>query len=205
MMDFLTGKALPDSQMLAKASDFFVSNGMVSHIKSFPSGFQDIVAAYKLTGALETPSRALQEWAQLLADIAFRLPALHIALNHTASDVLVYNLRLSNPYPKWALSYGKSNHAVNDLFVFNVAQDQVPEELAVRHAQSVGQIRGAWLDFCYGKQPWKPMKRDSSSFGPLFNFENGPTGREAESLEQAIGAELASRWRMIMDRVEQET
>ena len=154
--------------------------------------------AHGIDDALDTPSKALPPWAQLLADLAFRIPPLHLALRHTASDVLVYDMRTTNPYPKWTLAFGRANHAINDLFVFNPAEDQVPRELLERHRQSVAQAREAWLDFCYGKQPWRPMRREGDSFGPLFSFENGPCRRESETLEEAVGVELAAKWRLIM-------
>lgn len=202
MMDFATGKPLPDSRILAKISSLLASNGMVSDSSSFPWACPEVARAYGIDDeALQrAPSQALPQWAQLLADVAFRIPTVHVALSHAAGGdgVLVYHMRCANPFPKWESSYGKANHAINDLFVFSVAEDQVPEELRDQYRGCVAQVRSAWLDFCYGKQPWKPMRAEGGALGPLFSFENGPAGREAETLEQALGDEVAGRWRLVI-------
>lgn len=206
MIDFETGKPLPDSRMLAKIHDFVATNGLVADTGSFPAACLDVGRAYGIDDEAlrRAPSRALAQWAQLLADVAFRIPTVHVGQQH-AAGVLVYHMRCTNPFPRWASSFGKANHAINDLFVFDVAGDQVPAELREQYRGCVAQVRAAWLDFCYGKQPWRPMRREGGALGPLgplFSFENGPAGREAETLEQAVGDEVAGRWRLVMKTME---
>lgn len=184
--DILSMKPASDNRMRATIYDLTSSNGMIISPEKFPDAHSSVTGAYDLTSALEHPSFAMYKWAELLADVAFRVPPLHIAAHHPA-NVLLYEIRCKNPYEKWAWSFGRANHAVNDVFLFDVASDLVPEELQGPHAGNVAQIRAAWLDFCYGKLPWSPYRKQDHRIGPVHVFEHGENGRDAESLEEAVG------------------
>lgn len=196
LMDMTTNKPLPDDQIHQKLLSLFSSNGMVADTSKFPS--LAVLKAYGIEATVQTPSTAMTQWAEFMADMAFRVPPLYVALAHRTSDVLVYNIEATNPYPKWVTSFGRSNHAINDLFLFNAAKDQVPLQLQNDYCGAVAQIRSAWLDFCYGIQPWKPLNRDDGSLGPVFTFQNGPKGRLAQTSEEAFGGQKATRWRTIL-------
>jgi len=200
MDDPATKKPKSDELMLDWIYELCSSNGMILDAKIFPFAHPEVTKAYGLDASLQTPSTTLENWANLLADLAFRIPPLHIAQQRTGPGrVLAYDLRASNPYPGWTWSYGRANHAVNDLFVFDVAPDRVPSELSTRHDATVAQVRAAWLDFCYGVMPWSPLRRgDAAALGPVFVFQDGPEGREAETLEGAVGPELAGKWRAVL-------
>ena len=191
-------KPASDAKMREKIYDIASSNGMIVAPEQFPDAYPSITDLYGITTSLEHPSSAMLEWADLLADVAFRIPGLHIATHHPA-NVLIYEIRCKNPYSLWSWSFGRANHAVNDLFLFDVAPDLVPEDLQEAHAGNVSQIRAAWLDFCYGKLPWEPFRASSEALGPLHVFEHGDKGRDCETLEQAMGGIMAQRWRSIIE------
>lgn len=195
--DILSMKPASDNRMRATIYDLTSSNGMIISPEKFPDAHSSVTGAYDLTSALEHPSFAMYKWAELLADVAFRVPPLHIAAHHPA-NVLLYEIRCKNPYEKWAWSFGRANHAVNDVFLFDVASDLVPEELQGPHAGNVAQIRAAWLDFCYGKLPWSPYRKQDHRIGPVHVFEHGENGRDAESLEEAVGETMAAQWRAVL-------
>lgn len=197
MSDMVSKKPASDAKMRERIYDLASSNGMIIAPEKFPDAYPDITDLYGITSSLEHPSSAMYEWADIMADIAFRIPGLHIAAHHPA-NVLVYEIQCKNPYPLWSWSFGRANHAVNDLFLFDVAPDLVPEDLQEAHAGNVAQIRAAWLDFCYGKLPWQPCSRDSDSLGPVHVFEHGYKGRDSEALEQALGDRIAQIWRAIL-------
>ncbi|USP77950.1 hypothetical protein yc1106_05224 [Curvularia clavata] len=196
--DIPSMKPAPDDRMRATIFDLASSNGMIVSPKKFPDAYPDVTEAYNISSALEHPSSAMYRWANLLADMAFRIPPLHIAAHHPA-NVLLYEIRCKNPYEKWAWSFGRANHAVNDVFLFDVAPDLISEQLQSAHAGNVAQIRAAWLDFCYGKLPWMPYRQQDNRLGPIHVFEHGEKGRDAESLEEAVGQDMAAQWRAVLD------
>jgi hypothetical protein len=197
MEDMMSQKPASDSKMREKVFDLASSNGMIVKPEDFPNAHATITDPYGLTSSLENPSTAMHAWADMLADIAFRIPPLHIAAHHPA-NVLVYDLKCKNPYPAWSWAFGRANHAVNDVFLFDVAPDLVPEELRAAHDGNVRQIRAAWLDFCYGKLPWTPCTSRGDGLGPIHVFEHGDKGRDGESLEEAMGEKSAQQWRAVL-------
>ncbi|KJR84373.1 uncharacterized protein SPSK_08576 [Sporothrix schenckii 1099-18] len=197
LMDMGTRQPHADDHIRGKLFNFFASNGMVADASAFPS--PHIADDYGLTATLKTPSAAVAPWAEFMADVAFRIPPLHIALQHRrASGVLVYNIEATNPYPNWPSSYGRANHAISDLFLFNAAPDQVPAELRDGYGGAVAQIRSAWLRFCHGILPWPPLRTTDGTLGPIYTFQNGPAGRLSETLEEAVGEQKATKWRSIL-------
>ncbi|ORX98297.1 Alpha/Beta hydrolase protein [Clohesyomyces aquaticus] len=198
MDDMTTKKPASDAKMHAKITELISSNGMILSPSTFPTVYPSVISAYNITTAIATPSSQMFEWADFMADLAFRIPPLHIAAHHPA-NVLVYEIRCKNPYPLWSWSFGRANHAVNDLFLFDPAPDLVPEELRRDHDGNVRQIRAAWLDFCYGKLPWKQVRKEGETLGPVHIFENGAMGRDPETLEEAMGEETAGRWRVVLE------
>lgn len=191
-------KPAPDDRMRATIFDLASSNGMIVSPATFPDAHPNVTEAYNISSALEHPSSAMYKWADLLADMAFRIPPLHIAAHHPA-NVLLYEIRCKNPYEKWAWSFGRANHAVNDVFLFDVAPDLMSEQSQSSHAGNVAQVRAAWLDFCYGKLPWTPYRQQDTSLGPIHIFEHGEKGRDAESLEDAVGKTMAAQWRAVLE------
>ncbi|KAK7181170.1 para-nitrobenzyl esterase [Paraphaeosphaeria sporulosa] len=198
MEDMISKKPASDAKMREKIHDLTSSNGMIVAPEKFPDAYPTITDLYDITSSLEHPSSAMHRWADILADIAFRIPGLHIAAHHPA-DVLVYEIQCKNPYPLWNWSFGRANHAVNDLFLFDVAPDLVSGDLQDAHAGNVAQIRAAWLDFCYGKLPWEPYRMGGDELGPMHVFDHGTKGRDGQTLEQAIGETLARKWRAILE------
>ncbi|KAH8716790.1 Alpha/Beta hydrolase protein [Phaeosphaeriaceae sp. PMI808] len=196
--DIVTMKPAPDSRMRTTIFDLVSSNGMIISPDTFPDAHPTVTDGYNISSSLEHPSSAMYQWADLLADVAFRVPPLHIAAHHPA-NVLIYGIRCKNPYAGWSWSFGRANHAVNDVFLFDVAPDLMAKDLQTSHAGNVAQIRAAWLDFCYGKLPWAPYRQGDDRLGPMHVFEHGEKGRDAESLEDAVGNKAAGQWRAILD------
>ncbi|KAH7070003.1 Alpha/Beta hydrolase protein, partial [Paraphoma chrysanthemicola] len=198
MDDFTSQTPSSDSKMRAKIYDLASSNGMIRSPDTFPDAHPSVTDAYNLTSAsLCHPSSTMHAWADLLADVAFRIPPLHIASHHPAK-VLLYEIRCKNPYRAWTWAFGRANHAVNDVFLFDVAPDLVEPELRQEHDGNVRQIREAWLGFCYGELPWKPFRAGEEGFGPMHVFEHGGLGRDGETLEEAMGESVANRWRAVL-------
>ncbi|KAL1889509.1 hypothetical protein Sste5346_008887 [Sporothrix stenoceras] len=175
----------------------FGSNGSVADASNFP--LSEIVSAYGIKETLDTPAAAVTQWAEFMADVAFRVPPLHVTLAHRTSNVLVYNIEATNPYPNWTSSYGRANHAIHDLFLFNTAEDHVASALREGYHGTVVQIQSAWLSFCHAIKPWEPLNRDDGSLGPIFTFHNGPAGSFDQTLEDVVGKQTATRWRNILE------
>ncbi|KAB5518932.1 Alpha/Beta hydrolase protein, partial [Coniochaeta sp. 2T2.1] len=135
---------------------------------------------------------SLTSWAQLVADVIFRLPPIYFAM-HAPGRAFVFSIHATNPFPLWPLSYGHANHAINDIFVFDVAYDQVPDVHKSEYRAAVEDMQHKWIDFCYGRQPWGAFV----STGPIYVFRNGGSQEEA-SLRDAEGVEVERRWMALL-------
>lgn len=200
LTDMNTAHSLPDSKIFLKIKDITSSNGMLAENQKLPWKFPEVSTAYGLNESLKAPSINVAGWAEYLADVAFRIPPYHIALQSPGNNVYIYELRCTNPYPNCSSIFNRANHAVNDLFVFDVAPDQVPEDLRKQHQCHVDQIRAAWLDFCYGKEPWAPFEKESDRLGPVFVFEKAKAGMVCGELKDAVNGSCVSRWKCILGK-----
>ncbi|KAK4150170.1 Alpha/Beta hydrolase protein [Chaetomidium leptoderma] len=215
LLDMETNQPLPDAKMLSAARDVFSANGMLSgdDAQSFPSNQPAVAAAYGIEGAaLERPSTNIDGWAALIADVAFRIAPVYVAAEASkrrraaaaaaAGGIFVYEIAATNPFPKWAWGYGKANHGVNDVLLFDVAGDQVPAEHRDEWRPAAAALQAAWLDFCHGRRPWEPLAAvgDGEKLGPVYRFENGGSGgRLCHSLEDLVGEKVARRWRAVLN------
>lgn len=211
LYEFVFGEAYKqdgDAGILAQSSDLFRTNSMLAHPEDFPSSPATVPEAYNLSSsALEHPGESFTTWTELAADLTFRVPPFYIAqtAKSAATSVLVYDIQATNPFPRFPRAYGKANHAINDLFFFNVAQDLIDEKHRVEWTGAAQQMQKTWTEFCHGGRPWTPMKpiTDATKLGegpvgPLFVYMNAGQGKEYGLLEDAVGIELAGRWRAIL-------
>ncbi|KAF5681419.1 triacylglycerol lipase V [Fusarium denticulatum] len=199
----------PEVEILPIAQEVLAGSAMIPQLNSDDSPFcvPEIAQAYNLSRE-KTCLDSFEDLAGLMADMAFRTPPLYsaavikkhqIAHGH-ASHVLLYEIQATNPYKNWSLGYKRANHGINDIFLFNPAEDQVPEEHLENWASTVGQIRAAWLDFCYGKMPWAPFewKEDVDSLVGIYVFPDGGKGRLCKTLDEVDGSATATRWRALL-------
>ncbi|KAF5712487.1 triacylglycerol lipase V precursor [Fusarium mundagurra] len=200
---------LPEAQILPVAREVLAGSAMTPQLNSDDSPFcvSEVAQAYNLTRE-KSCLNSFEDLAGLMADVAFRTPPIYsaavikkhqIAHGH-ASHVLLYEIQATNPYKNWSLGYKRANHGINDIFLFNPAEDQVPAEHLENWMSTVGQVRAAWLDFCYGKVPWIPFEwsEDVESLGGIYVFPDGGEGRLCKTLDEVDGAATATRWRELL-------
>ncbi|KAF9775799.1 hypothetical protein IL306_006068 [Fusarium sp. DS 682] len=203
---------LPESQILPIAQDVLAGSAMVPQLDSSDSPFcvPTIAQAYNLSRG-KSCLDSFEDLASLMADVAFRTPPIYSAAvikKHqivngnvaNAAPVLLYEIQATNPYKNWPLGYKKANHGINDIMLFNPAEDQVPTEHLENWLSAVGQVQAAWLDFCYGKMPWTPFQwsEDIDSLGGVYVFPDGGEGRLCKTLNEVDGAGIATRWRALL-------
>ncbi|KAL5393856.1 hypothetical protein PMIN02_005533 [Paraphaeosphaeria minitans] len=98
MEDMISKKPASDAKMREKIYDLASSNGMIVAPRKFPDAYSNITDLDDITSSLEQRSSAMQAWADILADIAFRFPGLHVAAHH-AANILVYEIRCKTHIP----------------------------------------------------------------------------------------------------------
>ncbi|KIL92441.1 hypothetical protein FAVG1_04852 [Fusarium avenaceum] len=200
----------PEAQILPVAQEVLAGSAMIPQLNSSDSPFSvpTIAQAYDLSRE-KSCMDSFEDLAGLMADVAFRTPPLYSAAvinkhqnsRGDAAPVLLYEIQATNPYKNWPLGYKKANHGINDLMLFNPAQDQVLPEDLENWVSAVGQIQAAWLDFCYGKMPWAPFEAsdDLNSLGGIYVFPDGGDGRLCQVLDDVDGTRTAARWRAIFN------
>ncbi|KAF4437806.1 hypothetical protein F53441_12947 [Fusarium austroafricanum] len=204
---------LPEAQILQVAQKVLAGSAMIPQLNSSDSPFcvPTIAQAYRLSRE-KSCLDSFEDLAGLMADVAFRIPPLYSAAiikkhqkaigNGTkAAPVLLYEIQATSPYKNWPLGYKRANHGINDLILFNPAQDQVPPEHLENWVSAVGQVQAAWLGFCYGKMPWAPFEgaEEVNSLGGIYVFPNGGEGRLCRELDEVDGTGTATRWRALLN------
>jgi hypothetical protein len=194
---------LPDTALLKEVEHVLKSNFVLRSADEFPFSNPTVLKAYGIEHATENPSVAFESWAQLVADLDFRLPPLYLALVGSRSKVLVYECQATNPYPKASFFYGRANHGINDLLLFNIGADMVPQEHKTAWEGAVNQLQEAWLEFCNGSLPWAPLKGVYSAkeedYGPMFVIANGGAGGLKGTVREGIGERDWNRWQSLLD------
>lgn len=192
-----------DDQAMKKATrDMLESMGTTSKTDSLFSN--KILQAYGIEDTVETPSKDRDTWAEFVADLIFRIPPYLIGLTHTGSKTYLYEFAATNPYPEWPLGYGKANHALSDIFLFNPAEDLVGAKHREEYSGAVQQLQREWIDFCYGDLTWTPFPPGNSNegLGPVYSFANCGAGGESASLAQVVGDEVVERWKTVLEVAE---
>lgn len=157
-----------------------------------------VLEAYGIQNTIETPSKDRDTWAEFVADMIFRIPPYLIGLK-TQGKTFLYEFQSTNPYPGWKLGYGKANHAISDLFLFNPAGDLVEKKHQGEYSGAVQQLQRDWISFCYGQLDWEPFKaNDMDKLGPVYTFANHGAGGKFDTLEAAIGKNIVDRWRTVL-------
>ncbi|RKK10007.1 hypothetical protein BFJ68_g8812 [Fusarium oxysporum] len=202
----------PEAEILPIAQEVLAGSAMTPQLNSGDSPFcvPEVAQAYNLSRE-KSCLDSFEDLAGLMADVAFRTPPMYsaavikkhqIAHDHAANaaHVLLYEIQATNPYKNWPLGYKRANHGINDIFLFNPAEDQVPVKHLENWVSTVGQIQAAWLDFCYGKMPWAPFQwlEDIDSLGGIYVFPDGGEGRLCKTLDEVDGTATATRWRALL-------
>ena len=179
-----------------------------SQSTTFPSSHPSVLRAYSLEDSPKSPGKQWQSWAQLLADCTFGVPAVYSAIahlkTHPTSKVLLYDFQATNPYEELPFFTGKANHGVNDLYLFNVAEDLVPRTRRANWKASVAGVQAVWISLCHGEMPWKPLEEiggkvlDLKQVGPVMVFRDGVQGDVADMLEEALTPGFAGRWTAVL-------
>ncbi|KAH7019665.1 Alpha/Beta hydrolase protein [Ilyonectria destructans] len=192
----LSDKALRDLMR-----DFLTTAGLTTNVADLFG--HSILDAYHLNDTLETPSRNLVGWAELVADMVFRIPPYLIGLKNPGANVYLYDFQATNPFPGWEIGYGKSNHAISDLFLFNAAEDLVAEKHRAEYVGAVHQLQKDWLEFCYGELNWEPFQAgDEKRLGPVYALANHGNSNKYDSLEAALGETVANKWKTVLKAAE---
>jgi len=174
------------------------SNGMLKTPNDVPTS---ILTAYGIDAtSTKHPTKAMSQWSSLLADCVFRIPYLYTARRNRSpnNNVLLYEFKATNPYPSGTSWYGKANHGINDLFIFNTAYDKVPDKHKAGYGGAVREVQRCWLEFCHGRLPWPRANGVDSDKEPIYVFENGEQSHLADGPEQALGKELAAKWEVVL-------
>lgn len=239
------GKPLPDETILSRVVDITLANAMPLDFTNFPASCPSIIASYELAqpylttsvasrdkSLLMKPRLAFSKWVELLADINFRVPPIYFAMQAsngpsepledvdmnerlTGGDIFVYSIHATNPFPLWPTSYRRANHAINDIFVFDVAPDLVPVREKVgaggendgadhwdEYRGAVANMQGAWIQFCHGIRPWRQFighARGKGEIGPVYVFKNSGESREYASVRDAEGDQTGEKWMAILE------
>lgn len=193
----------PDADILCQANGVFSAAPIISYASQYPSSNAEVVSRYRLENAVTNPSKAAPQWAQLLTDILFWIPTLRVAVGApgaNARSIFLYIFDAVNPFPGTS-SCGVANHGVNDLYLFNVAQDLVPAGSLEEFKRGVATVQRAWIDFCHGEKPWAPVRRERTEVarrGPIMSFNNAEGGTSYDSIEEAVGKEWARQWSAVL-------
>lgn len=191
-------KPLPDDKFLLTAKDLISTNGMFDDPESFPFSYSDIVKAYGSEKGLAQPTQAIDGWTSLPADVMFRIPPVYIAsLLRGRCPLFIYEIAATNPFPKWTESYRKANYGLNDIMLFNVAEDAIPAEHLEDWRGAVAALQNSWLDFCHGQYSWPPVRKDGD-LGPICRFVNKKDVTACESFDELVGERIANRWRAVL-------
>lgn len=168
---------------------------MLHNQEDFPFQYREVLKTYDIGGLT-----SFKNWAALIADVMFRVPPTYLASQYPNSKMFIYGIAAQNPFPNWAPGYRKANHGLNDILLFNVAEDLVPAEHLDDWKGSVEQIQSSWLDFCYGSNSWAPFKTtENGELGPFYKFGDGKDGQLCHSLEELLGQETAKRFKAILE------
>lgn len=192
---------LPNDLILKNAATNFRFNGLPKPPGSFPHSAPEMCQQYHISElGLDEPRQSFEGWVQFLADVVFRFPPLYVARTAprtgSARKVYLYEFKAPNPYAPGTMWHGRANHGVNDLFVFNPAEDLVDNDGKPGFVAAVKTVQDKWLNFVYGETPWTAYN-DVERGGTCFVFDDAEKSHEACSLVAAVGKEKSDQWESI--------
>lgn len=158
----------------------------------------DTLKLYGIPSAINDLVIHIEKWAELLGHIAFNIPALAVAANHTTTKTVLYEFQATNPYPGWGPGYGKANHAIADAFLLDAAPELVPEAQRTDYDGAVSRLQSCWIAFCYGDLDLEPFRLNDKTLGPIYTYGNGGTRVKADMLENLVGEDCAAKWKTIL-------
>ncbi|PYH48645.1 uncharacterized protein BP01DRAFT_406185 [Aspergillus saccharolyticus JOP 1030-1] len=144
----------------------------------------DLAKVYGVRFSAEPTVEALAPFCAIMADILFRIPGLNIALDYyhdsqKENKIYVDDFRATCPFPGWPITYGKSVHAVTDLFFFDPAGDLVPVIHREDYLEAVRDTRRVVLSFMRGEVLWEEFTPSGAGestgqrWGPVYTITNG--------------------------------
>ncbi|KAL6248661.1 hypothetical protein RBB50_004916 [Rhinocladiella similis] len=159
----------------------------------------EILELYGLSDSVDNPTKQFSSWAQFVAELIFKIPQYHVALNHTGSNIYVYEFQATSPFPGWELGYGKAGHAINEVLQYNSGGDLVDEKHQPEFNGAVQELQDRVVGFCHGELGWEPFDKDNKErLGPIYTFTNHGRGRKYDSIGDVVGPDALKRWKAIL-------
>ena len=161
-------------------------------------GLEELAGQKVLPGQAQSPRmeipKYVKEWAELQGHVIFNFGTYLLAekVMKIGAKVWLYHDAQENHFLE-SHSVDMAHHAVNDHHLFNVAEDQVPEEHLKAWKGAVEALRGKWIEFVNGEAPWSVVS-DSEKMGPVYKFVDGTESAEYGSLGDALGSRAAAQW-----------
>lgn len=204
LRDMKTWEFRTDANAWNFMSSVFASNGCVARPSEFPFENSKLIEEYSLgelqpfdphNPKLDLPTHG-RDWATLLGHVAFNFPSYFLAerlsQSKEASKVWLFNYEAKNPYPA-SHSRDMAHHGVNDLLLFNVAPDRIPEENLEDWIGAVEQTQRSWIEFVNGESPWSPVE-PKDRLGPVFIFRDGRGSAEVQDIREGAWTKMADQW-----------
>ncbi|KAK6365525.1 hypothetical protein LTS17_011244 [Exophiala oligosperma] len=158
-----------------------------------------ILELYNLSTSVDTPTQQFANWAEFVAEVVFRIPQYHVALNHIGSKIYVYEFQSTSPFPGWEAGYGKAGHAINEVLQYNSGGDLVEEKHQAELSGAVQELQDSITNFCHGQLGWEPFNTDNQErLGPVYTFTNYGRGRKYERIGDIIGPDVLKRWMAVL-------
>ncbi|KAJ9413309.1 Alpha/Beta hydrolase protein [Fusarium oxysporum] len=188
-------KSLSDDRFLLTVKEVLSTNSIFHDAVDLLIADPDIREAY---GVRSNDSADLQNWAALIGDVMFRIPVVFMASLQPDQPMLIYEIAATNPFTNSAMHYQKANHGLNDILLFDVAEDAVPEKHLEEWRGAVATLQSVWLDFSHGLTPWPPAKSSGEDLGPFYRVDNTTGGVVCQSLDELVGKPTAERWSIVL-------
>ncbi|KIW21644.1 hypothetical protein PV08_02224 [Exophiala spinifera] len=161
---------------------------------------QKVLELYSIAESESSPTKQFAAWAQFVAELVFRIPPYHVALNHTGSKTYVYEFQATSPFPGWDLGFGKAGHAVNELLQFNAGGDLVEQKHQAALSGAVQELQDVVVNFCQGQLRWEPFDTyNKERLGPVYTLTNYGRGRKYGSIGDVVGLDVLGRWKAILE------
>jgi hypothetical protein len=170
--------------MLRDRVDEFIDNAEIRRAYDLPVNTEDF--------------RDLHNWSSLIGDLVFRIPLVYMASTLHEQPMHLYEIAAVNPFTNSGMHYQKANHGLNDLILFDVAEDAVPSKHLHEWQGAVAAVQAAWLDFCHGEAPWPVAQGNLQELSPFNRIDNTSGSVLCQTLRELVGDSTAYRWTTIL-------
>ncbi|KAM0275751.1 hypothetical protein ACHAQH_007437 [Verticillium albo-atrum] len=196
----LATKSSSEDAFLSTIQDMLCTNGLLRGTVDALIANTEVRKAYGIPETGESSADSMK-WASLVADLMFRIPLIHMASTMANQPMLLYEISATNPFTNSAFHYQKANHGINDILLFDVAEDAVPQKHLEEWRGAVAAVQETWLDFCHGLTPWPVATGSGESLGPFYRIDNTSGGVICGNLAELVGETTAKRWSTVLREV----